>query len=294
MEISQAKEFIESTVQNFTVAAIKKIGEGWDNYAFEINHEYIFRFPKHAEADELLRSEARYLGKAKDHLVKFSPLEIPSPDYFSETPLFLGYKKIAGLSSCHFNLGARERIALADSFAQFLKSLHSIPLAYAASWGMQEHKDDRTDPQMLLRRIEENLGKITSSLYPHDMAPFLKFARAFPKTFKRQKKSVIHGDLYARHLILNERKSLMGIIDWGDSGIGHPAIDYQCIFTFFPLEGQKIFFAIYGELDEEMTMLAKLRALLSASGMAAFGLRDNDKDLIYEGLWSLENLKGSI
>jgi aminoglycoside phosphotransferase (APT) family kinase protein len=44
---------------------------------------------------------------------------------------------------------------------------------------------------------------------------------------------LVHGDLYARNILIKDRRSLSGIIDWTDIHIGHPAKDLAFAVGFF-------------------------------------------------------------
>lgn len=53
----------------------------------------------------------------------------------------------------------------------------------------------------------------------------------------------------------------MGIIDWGDMNVGHPACDLSVAYSFLPPRARQSFFAEYGEVDEETKRLARLVAI---------------------------------
>src|SRR5690606_8628209 len=52
-------------------------------------------------------------------------------------------------------------------------------------------------------------------------------------------RSLVHGDLHFRHLILKEDKTLSGLIDWGDLHLNDPALDLQIYWSFFPPEARR-------------------------------------------------------
>src|SRR5207253_3160794 len=60
----------------------------------------------------------------------------------------------------------------------------------------------------------------------------------------------VHGDLYARHLIVDEHHTATGVLDWGDVHLGDPAIDLTLAFTFLPPESRDAFRAAYGPIDD--------------------------------------------
>ena len=288
-------QLIHTQFSDFQVRTISFIGEGWDNFAYEVNESHIFRFPKHKEANLLLQNEINCLQRIHSQL-DISSIEIPLPNYVGipskEFPYaFCGYKKIPGRSACSFELNETDRIKLAPDLALFMKKLHAIPVIQAQLWEIKGCAEDRMNPSLLIQMISDHLQMLGNrGLLQEDTTAISDFLERFPREIARNEKILLHGDLYARHLVLDEAKKLVGIIDWGDMDIDHPAIDFQIVYTFFPWEGRMKFFEVYGEVDPNILKLAKLRALYSASGIARIGLQVNDGALVKEGLWGLRNL----
>ena len=79
---------------------------------------------------------------------------------------------------------------------------------------------------------------------------------------------LLHGDLYARHLLVDASHDLCGVIDWGDVCIGDPSIDLGIAWSFFPAEGRRRFFAIYGEVDAATAERARFNAVNHAIAAA--------------------------
>ena len=71
---------------------------------------------------------------------------------------------------------------------------------------------------------------------------------------------VVHGDLYARHLLVDQRNRLCGVIDWGDVHYGLPAVDLSVVHMMVPAEFHGAFFAAYGAVDERAWRFARYRA----------------------------------
>jgi aminoglycoside phosphotransferase (APT) family kinase protein len=295
MELDYVQKIINSTFPQLEICDLIKIGEGWDNYVFKINNRFAFRFPKHLEASILLQNEIKTLSHihhwfGRNYFLKFPNLEYTAQPSELYPYLYCGYEFIEGQTACNFSLTDNERTNLINDFAVFLKKLHNYPLDKTDSWELSYSFEDRMDPVSLCHRIYENLEILKEiTFFTIDTTAYSNFMNSFPKDLKKNRKVLIHGDLYARHLILCSNKNLVGIIDWGDIDVDHPAIDYQILFTFFPISAHKKFFEIYGNIDEETLLLSKLRALLSSSGMVATGYRTNDKKLLREGLWGLDN-----
>ena len=104
----------------------------------------------------------------------------------------------------------------------------------------------------------------------------------------------MHGDLYARHLLVDEQRSLSGVIDWGDVHLGDPAIDLSVACGFLPLAGRAEFCRAYGPVDEPTWRLARFKALLTAVMLVVYGHDVKDEDLLREGLSTLRQLAAEI
>ncbi|MBI2603050.1 MAG: phosphotransferase [Deltaproteobacteria bacterium] len=278
---------------DFHITSLTDLGHGWDNAAFLVNEEYVFRFPRRQVAVDLLLREADVLP----HIAPKLPLAIPHPLFFGKPSLdypwpFQGYKHIPGLSGCFLNLSRNQRSSISADLACFLKDLHSLDVK--SEW---KHvlpigdKRARGSFQECFARVNERLeiiikaGAISSQ---EKFQSLLKLAQQI--TQPNDLESLVHGDLYARHLLLNDTK-LAGIIDWGDMHIGDPAIDLAIAYGFLPRESHKLFLKNYGPIGEEMWHRAKLWALYSATAICWYGHDANVKDLKREGQMALEFIK---
>jgi aminoglycoside phosphotransferase (APT) family kinase protein len=71
---------------------------------------------------------------------------------------------------------------------------------------------------------------------------------------------IVHGDLYEKHLLLDQRNRLCGVIDWGDVHYGLPAVDLSAVHMVIPPEFHSDFIAAYGAVDERSWRFAGHRA----------------------------------
>ena len=100
-----AKSLIETQFPSLAPAEVIPLGAGWDNTAFTVNGDYVFRFPRRAPAKDFLVEEI----KALPELAKRVTLPIPTPLYVGE-PMegypwpFVGYRKLHGRTACQANL----------------------------------------------------------------------------------------------------------------------------------------------------------------------------------------------
>lgn len=260
---------------------IKCIGEGWDNKVFLVNQKIIFRFPRRKVAVQLIERENSVLKNIKSRFF----LQIPEPQYIgipSENyPYpFHGYILISGLSGSHANLSLSDRIESIKPLALFLKNLHSFTENEAIEIGAISQVFDRTEIDKLVITLKERVAKIIER----------KIAEVDENCFQEEiniikknnliitQKTLVHGDLYSRHLIFNQGK-LSGIIDWGDTGINHHSVDLSVIYSFYPQSCHDIFFSLYGPVDEKTLIQARFLGLYSAITLLLYAY-DTDDDLL--------------
>jgi aminoglycoside phosphotransferase (APT) family kinase protein len=230
---ARARDLIAAQFPALADAHIRRVGGGWDNAAFLVAERFIFRFPQRAIAGPLIDRENRLLPLIAPHV----PAKIPFPR-FAGAPsdaypwAFSGYEILPGVSACSRVPDDIARQALAEDLARFLRALHSIDAAPLLEAGLPGDYIGRLDPQRL--KVEED--PLEGPL------------------------CVVHGDVYARHILLDERKRLSGVIDWGDLHYGQPAVDLAAVHLLIPPANHDAFFAVYGAVDDRTWRFARYRA----------------------------------
>jgi aminoglycoside phosphotransferase (APT) family kinase protein len=97
----------------------------------------------------------------------------------------------------------------------------------------------------------------------------------WPSIAKGRRVSLVHGDLYSRHLLV-EGGALSGVIDWGDMHLNDPGIDLTIGFLFFPPAARESFFAAYGGAGEATIRLARFRAVSHSLAVLPYALQTAD------------------
>jgi aminoglycoside phosphotransferase (APT) family kinase protein len=284
-----ALQLIKEQFPELSSKNIRLLGAGWDNTAFIIDEELIFRFPRREIALPLLEAEWCALPKLASRL----PLPIPVPQWkgspTSNFPWpFIGYRLIPGFTACYANLLEDERSALAEPIAQFLAILHATPKSEISQCNIPGDNQSRIDGNLLTPKIIKNfeelslLGLLGNKKQLEITIQNLQHFRAPVNSF------VVHGDFYVRHLLVDKNHHLVGVIDWGDIHLGDPAIDLSIAHSFLPAQAHKLFMKVYGDISEETWALAKLRAIYSSTLLILFGYHSNDPNIMREGLRSLK------
>ena len=266
------------------ITNIIPLGEGWDNKVFLINEKIIFRFPRREVAVKLITRENAVLENIAP-LVNISIPNLlyrghPSTDYPYE---FHGYSLIPGLSASHAKLSDSVRLESLPVLANFLKQLHTIDETQAKAIGAQPQVFNRIVISEITEALIERVDKIAAQ-----KICFINKALFDEEIHKAQNiklslknKSLVHGDLDSRHLIMQDGK-LTGIIDWGDVGINHRAVDLAIIWSFYPKEAHHLFFEIYGKVDDATWQYARFLSLYSALTLLLYAHSVGDALLVCE------------
>jgi len=291
VDAARARRLIEAQFPALAPASVELLGQGWDNTVYRVNGEWVFRFPRRAIAVPLLECESRVLPELAVGL----PLPVPDPCFVgapSETYRwpFHGYPELTGRTACRAQLSRSARVTLAGELGRFLRALHDKPTAALVARGLPRDAMRRLDlayrrPQVE-RRIEEALaaGLVT------DGGVLRRLADDVPADWTPRDDVLVHGDLYARHLLVDAAHRPAGVIDWGDVHLGDPAIDLAIAAGFLPPEAHPAFLAGYGAVDAECWRVARFRALFSALAILVYGHDTSDADLVREGRIAITHL----
>lgn len=101
------------------------LGAGFDSVALDVDGRFVFKFPRHQEAEQALLREAAPLGAIRGRLT------MPLPDLvlIAGNPLFSRHHKIPGaylLSADYDRLDETTRAQLASDLALFYAEMHAL------------------------------------------------------------------------------------------------------------------------------------------------------------------------
>jgi aminoglycoside phosphotransferase (APT) family kinase protein len=278
-----ACKLIEHQFKTLVPVKLKCIGEGWDNKVFLVNEQFVFRFPHRKIAASLIERENTVLK----HLQEIVELQIPNPVYLGKPsdnyPFhYHGYPIIKGKSGCHAALSESARAKSINKLAELLRCLHNISQPQARKIGADRQLFDRTNIDKVTSELATRVEKINARhIATINLSVFNDEILTAKKVILPEQKVLIHGDLYCRHLMFHHEE-LVGIIDWGDTGINSPAVDLSVIFSFYPQSCHQAFFDIYGTIDENTFAYARFLGLYSALTVMLYGHDVGDKLLVSE------------
>jgi aminoglycoside 2''-phosphotransferase len=229
IDIKTALTLIQHNFPEITIQTMLPITRGWDSFVLEVNDELIFRFPMREDVIVYLQKEIHLLPVLEQAL----STPIPHFDYIGHGDenypfMFVGYRKLVGLALDHEGITPEQLAALAPALATFLNELHSFPLVQAFQNNVQDHtpmqwralyQERYADLQV---RVFPMLDKVLRARSEQLWEDFLENEALF--AFQP---GLIHCDLGCEHILCDPvRGVLSGVIDWGDSTIGDPALDF--------------------------------------------------------------------
>ena len=288
-----AIQLVEGQFPELRPLSLQRYGEGWDNVAYLINNAFIFRFPRRQIAVDGLENEIRALPRLATQL----QVAVPNPMYVgkatSDFPWpFYGYKKLAGITACRLHLSEQDRSSLAGDLGRFLKTLHALP----HSTDYINLPGDLFKRSSLRRRSELAQERLVACVKKGALCSvddFVKFLRVTSVLELPESSCIAHGDLYARHLLIDDGR-LVGIIDWGDVHIGHTVVDLGVAHSFLPGHAHEAFLSAYGEVHPDIWLAARLIGLCYASVLLHYGIEQGDEFLISEAQQSIKFIHQAI
>ncbi len=253
-----------------------------------VNGEWIFRFPRFAAGVAQLRVEAALLEAVGPHL----PLAVPNPRFLyldSEVPgeAFMGYRLITGeplLQKTFLSFGKSDRLRLAQALAGFLRALHTFPVTEAIAGSVPR----RDGPE----EWAELYARFRASLFPHmSLQARQQVSRSFEAFLGRTehfsyRPALRHGDFGTVNLLIDRStKAMTGVIDFGNAGVGDPALDLAALMA--PVgygEGFVRQLAPHYPLEEPALERARFYVSTFALDEALYGVEHGDTQAFEAGL----------
>jgi aminoglycoside 2''-phosphotransferase len=264
----RAQAIISTNFTRFRGRHAVFLDEGWDFQVFEVDANWLFRFPKREESAARLMKEYRLLSDLKEWV----SLPVPDYQYFRESHEgsswpFAGHIKILGTPA-----DVAEAVnwpSVARQLGLFLAELHAYPVDRAREAGVPEEKD------RLMQWRDESLTSLDGvaglPVDRRDLSSYLE--NDVPGHFDDSPR-LVHNDLWAEHILIDPHtRSASGIIDWGDAAIGDPAVDLAGVYAWHGEQGLRDVLTHYtGTLDPDIIGRARYLATCLAIRNLKLGL----------------------
>jgi len=280
-----AGRLVERQFPKLAPARLEPLGAGWDNAAYVVNGRWVFRFPRRKMLAGLLENEMRYLPRLAPHL----PLRIPEPVWHGRPEEafpypFAGYELLPGETACGVAWTPEERLSNAPRLGRFLAALHGLPVDEETRARAPGDELGRADLKKRAPIIRERLAQLEEKQVEVDGATVRAWLSRLEGTAPWMEPTCwVHGDLYARHLMVDEHRRVTGVLDWGDVHLGDPAIDLTIAFSFLPPEARGAFREAYGDIDEATWNRARFRAFHYGVLLLHYGMSVGDAAMTRTG-----------
>jgi len=239
LTLSEIKKIINLDFPDFKIKSITRLKSGWDNFVFELNGEYIFRFPK--SKGTALETEIKILK----HLENKISLLIPVYEYIGRKFKYAAYKKIKGeplTRNILKSLILSKQETLAKSIARFLAEFHkNLNLKIARELNL------RHDSQSWRPLVIEK--KLLPKLKDKELIAFLKKILVANSKAKPRKSDyvVAYNDLHGKNMAYGEKEGrLIGIFDFGDIAVDDVNREFACLLSL----DEKITISIIKEYEK--------------------------------------------
>lgn len=290
-----AKQLIEG--QNLIhVLSISVLGEGYDNIAYLVNNNFVFRFPRRDMGIDCIENEILILPyiASKVSFPLSCPTFIGKPTSNYPAP-FAGYKMLVGQSLSETTANLIDDKNFAQTLAQWLKELHLIPILKEHVSCIKGDQSWRTDVQKRIEICKERIIKYSvhyenSGFNKDELFRILDLFANF-EISQNYVHFYIHGDLYPRHILVNKFLQPVGLIDWGDIHIGHREMDLAIAYAILSDDALLEFKNIYGEIDPETEKLSLFRVLYHSIALIPYCYEKKQTSLL---AWSELSLKNAI
>lgn len=225
---------------------MKVLGEGFDNSVFLVNNRYVFRFPRREIAAHLIQTENRLLPV----LAPLLPIPVPNPQFQGipedQYPWpFGGYTILSGKTPT--NLTLEQRMSSVEPLAQFLLTLHNFPITDAEKLQIPYDQLGRINITKRKPMLEANIESAREKgLIDLDVVEQLQFfLSSIKKPLEDETKTLVHGDLHIRNMLVNEDGIVSAVIDWAIRILDIQQSIYLLFIVFFLRKAGSLFHNIW-------------------------------------------------
>ena len=241
--------------------------DGWDMSASLVEGRWVDRSPRRSEIEPQARREAA----AMPWLAPQLPLPVPVPCIVSEDPLILRHSYLPG-TACPGESALHGR-----AIGEFLRALHVVDPDAAVAHGLRDAASSYADAQKVRERMAVRVLPRLPEHLRGDGESLLERAAV-----EAADPRVVHGDLGPSHVLV-EGDRVTGVIDWGDSGVGDPAIDLAWTVHGSAARFADAVVAAYRPSDSVLARARDLR-LLGPWHEVLFGLDTGQDGFVASGL----------
>lgn len=247
----EAESFLQRIAEEFPQIQWKKyrfITQGWDHVVLILDERIVFRAPR----DSRYRDELKYEIELLHYLNKNGSVGIPEYIYISRDTSFAGYTIVPGceLTKSRFELlPDSEKELIARQLAGFITTLHATPQSIIRRCHV------RTEDQATLYTefVKDIIGLLFPRLPGEDIRLIEEYLAQLKGTLIHEYQRVLaHNDLGSEHILWDDQKHRVNIIDFSDRAFDDPAIDFIGLLEYGTQFQERVFELYGGKKDDKM------------------------------------------
>lgn len=290
MSFKQTKDFLGWMFPDLMIREMSMLGEGWDSKALLVNNRLIIRIPKRITVAQKMDTEIQLLQAIRPYLfsVQIPNIKWVGPPNRDLPVSAVVYQKIEG-KPFSFVDQDKEKTHVFPKVGRFLSELHSVPknvlqktkapwFRWTGDMGVQDIDGWEKGLREFTKRIRAYalplLSESTANIVNKEINVFLNNKQNF--SFDPV---LLHGDLAEEHILVNKETGTIGIIDFGDSGLGDPAYDVWPQLT--PYYSRK-------DVDETFETRQRFYRRLAPFHSVIYGSMTGDKEMVSKALKDIE------
>jgi macrolide phosphotransferase len=194
--------------------------------------EWVLRFPRREDVMASTKKEKRTLDLVREQLT------VEAPNWLIYNESLIAYNRLTGVPAATVDPEAQAYIWVLDeknvptlfneTLAEALVSLHRIDheKARAAGLPVETHEETRENMAKRMKKVKEEFH-VNPELWQR-WEDWLRNDSLWPK-----QTALVHGDLHAGHILIDEENRVTGFIDWTEAAVGDIAIDFVAHYRTF-------------------------------------------------------------
>ncbi|WP_339149953.1 MULTISPECIES: macrolide 2'-phosphotransferase [unclassified Sutcliffiella] len=194
--------------------------------------EWVLRFPRREDVMASTKKEKRTLDLVREQLT------VEAPNWLIYNDSLIAYNRLTGVPAATVDPEAQAYIWVLDeknvptlfneTLAEALVSLHRIDRekARAAGLPVETHEETRENMAKRMKKVKEEFH-VNPELWQR-WQDWLGNDSLWPK-----QTALVHGDLHAGHILIDEENRVTGFIDWTEAAVGDIAIDFVAHYRTF-------------------------------------------------------------
>lgn len=261
---------------------VRIVAAGWDNTIVLVDDDWVFRFPRREIALPGIDREIVLLPRLAPQL----SLPIPVPEHvgvYGDPPWrFWGARHLPGTE---LQVADQVGVEVGRSLGRFVAELHALP----ADSSLPVDPFGRAEAVSRAARARDVLADLRAHQVDGLDDPAVEQVLAAGESAGPPPAETVlsHGDLYSRHVLVDEQGSPAAVIDWGDLCMAPRSVDLSVAYSALTGPAREAFFAEYGSIDDDIELRARVMAIFSTASVAAYAHELDDRILLASALTGL-------